>query len=63
MGDPPEDPLPALIAALDQVLAMAPQLARVARGTFEAFTEAGFTESQALYLTAVQLQSDPGTAP
>lgn len=59
----PDDPLPALLAALDQALSMAPQLARMARGYFDAFEHEGFTASQALYLTAAQIHSTPGSAP
>lgn len=59
----PEDPLPDLIAALDQVIAMAPQMARTARGYFNAFVAEGFMEKQALYLTACQLMDSPGKAP
>lgn len=42
---------------------MAPHLGRMAYGYFEAFTEAGFTEAQAVYLTACQLHSSPGRTP
>lgn len=67
MPDEPQDgthdPLPAMIANLDQVIATAPHLARVARGLFDAFTGAGFAEKQALYLTASHLISTPGSAP
>lgn len=59
----PDDPLPALRAELDQVLAMAPELARMARGYFDAFKGEAFADAQALYLTAVQLKGTPGTAP
>lgn len=59
----PEDPLPALRAGLDQVIAMAPELARTAHGLFKAFVEQGFSKGQALYLVAVQLTDDPGTPP
>ena len=59
----PEDPLPALVAAVDQAGATAGMLARLAGAHFEAFKEAGFSESQALYLTAAQIIQDPGQAP
>lgn len=63
MGDEPHDPLPELIASIDQAIAVAPQVARIARGHFDAFTSEGFTERQALYLTAVELKEHPGIAP
>lgn len=59
----PDDPLPGLIAGIDQMLAIAPHLARTAMGFYEAFRAEGFTDSQAVYLAAVQLKDDPGTAP
>lgn len=59
----PDDPLPALRAQLDQAVAHAPALAEAARSVFTSFTAAGFTDRQALYLTAVQLHGTPGTAP
>ena len=59
----PDDPLPALIAELDQALSMAPQLARMAMGYYREFEEAGFSSSQAIYLTACQLHGEPGNAP
>lgn len=65
MNDEPndDDPLPKLIAELDQAIATAPHLARVARGYFDAFTAEGFSDRQSLHLTATQLLSNPGTAP
>jgi hypothetical protein len=57
------DPLPGLRANLDQMAAMAPEIARVARAWFQAFGEQGFTDTQALYLTAAQILQNPGTAP
>jgi len=59
----PDDPLPAIRAELDQLIAMSPEIARVARGIFDSFSDEGFDGSQALYLTAVQLQGKPGTPP
>jgi hypothetical protein len=61
--DAPADPLIALQAEIDQMLALAPELARVARGAFDAYQGEGFTANQALYLTAAQLHSSPGDAP
>lgn len=59
----PQDELALLRAAIDQQVALAPELARSAYGQFSAFQESGFTPNQALYLTAVQLQESPGQAP
>lgn len=59
----PQDPFPALVAELDQAIALAPQVARVARGYFGAFKGEGFTDQQSLYLTATNLLRTPGTAP
>lgn len=56
----PHDPLPEIIAGIDQMVAMAPQLARAARGFYDAFKAEGFTDSQAAYMTMAQLHSDPG---
>ena len=59
----PTDPLPALQAELDQAAATAPMFAQTIRAYVEAFTAAGFTESQALYLTVCQIKDNPGKAP
>jgi hypothetical protein len=59
----PIDPLAVLQAEIDQMIATTPELARAARGAFDAYQGQGFTANQALYLTAVQLQSNPGNAP
>lgn len=40
---------------------MAPECARLARGVFDALVAEGFSEKQALYLTACQLHSSPGS--
>lgn len=61
--DLPIDPLAVLQAEIDQMIANAPELARAAQGLFGAFRGEGFSANQALYLTAVQLQSNPGNAP
>ena len=61
--EPPVDPLPALLANIDQALSMAGELARLARGYYDAFKHAGFSDAQAVYLTACQLHGDPGDAP
>lgn len=61
--DDPVDHLHALRAGLDQVIAVAPEIARTAKGYHEAFTAEGFSNSEALYLAACQLLQKPGTAP
>lgn len=61
--DDPEDPLPKLRAELDQMLMLAPEMARAARAWYEAYKGEGFEDSQALYLTAAQLLQNPGEAP
>jgi hypothetical protein len=48
----PVDPLPALIAEIDQALKMAGEMARVSRAHYDAYREEGFSDKQALYLTA-----------
>jgi hypothetical protein len=50
----PHDPLPALLAELDQAMKMIPQQARAMRVMFVALVEEGFTYKEALYLTACQ---------
>lgn len=61
------DPLPAMMAELDQAVAMvlanAANVAIAARGAYEAYVAEGFTERQALYLTACGLKDNPGPAP
>lgn len=65
-SEQPHDPLPLLVAQLDQALAMASEMARVMRGYYDAFKEQDFTEAQALWLAAAQVKDlgDPpdGTA-
>lgn len=66
MSDPlegPEDSLVALRAQLDQMIAMSPELARVAKGAYDAYMGEGFTAGQALFLTAVQLKDQPFGGP
>lgn len=57
------DPLVQRRAAIDQALAEAGELARVFKGVFESFKEEGFTDSQALYLTAIQFKESPLSPP
>lgn len=61
--DEPTDPLPALRAEIDQMVMLAPELARNVRGFYDAFKAEGFTDTQALYLAAVQLTQGAGKAP
>lgn len=57
------DQLAALRAGLDQSIAIAPEVARVTRGFFDAFVGQGFLPAQALYLAACQMFQNPGSAP
>ncbi len=50
----PHDPLPALMAELDQAMKMIPQQARAMRVMFDALLAEGFTYKESLYLTACQ---------
>jgi hypothetical protein len=59
----PQDQLAILRAQIDQSVALAPELARMAYGQFHAFVGEGFTADQALYLTACSLSQSPGEAP
>jgi hypothetical protein len=59
----PEDHLVAMRAELDQLIAVAPELARVVRGVFDAFKAEGFTDIQALYLTAANVNDQPLSPP
>lgn len=63
MPDEPQDPLPAMMAALDQLRMEAPQIACVYRTYFDAFKSQGFRDAQACYLAAAQTLQNPGTAP
>jgi hypothetical protein len=57
----PHDPLPALLAEIDQTLKMAGELARVVRTYYDAFLEEGFNDRQALYaaITWIKGPSEP----
>jgi len=54
--DAPDDPLPAMIAGLDQALEMAGEVARVVHGHYQAFLAEGFTEKQALYAAVMWIK-------
>lgn len=56
----PDDPLPAMRAEIDQMIAMAPEWARTVRAWFDSLKGQGFDDKQALYMTAAQLTSNPG---
>lgn len=58
-----DDPLPALKAGIDQMMAMAPETARVIRGYYDVFLGEGFTEPQALWLAMAQLKDTLGEPP
>jgi len=58
----PIDPLATMIAELDQFLANMGQLARLQKGMFDEYVEAGFSEKQALYLAAAHFRSDGGSS-
>ena len=62
-AEDPRDGLAALCAELDQAIMLAPEQARLARAMFDAYAEQGFSDQQALYLTAAQIVRDPGVAP
>ena len=59
----PADQLAILRAQIDQMVALAPELARSAKGCFDAFQAEGFSERQALYLAAAQMLQNPGAPP
>lgn len=54
------DPLPLLIAELDQAMKMAPMIAQMAKAQYDAYREQGFTDKQALYLAATGQKEPPG---
>lgn len=59
-----DDPVPALVAGIDQAIAMAPHLARMAMGYFSAFVDEGFTDGWRgrMTLDACGGTSEPMTA-
>ena len=57
-GDLPEDPLPAMLADIDQGLAMLPHWAKVVHSQYEALRSEGFTPHHALYYLALKDRSD-----
>jgi hypothetical protein len=61
--DEPIDQLAVLRAQLDQMIAIMPEMARTAWAWFGVFQGEGFSDKQALYLTACQMIQNPGTAP
>ena len=61
--DDPVDPLPGIIAGLDQALAMAGEIARIHRHMFDNFRAKGFSDKQALYLAACVVNGGPKEPP
>lgn len=61
--DDPIDQLAVLRAEIDQMVKLAPEIARTARAWFDSFRAEDFSEKQALYLTASQVLQNPGTPP
>jgi hypothetical protein len=59
----PVDPLPQLRAEMDQMIAIMPEIARTGFNWYRAFMGEGFSDTQALYLTACELIQHPGKAP
>ena len=51
MTDDPRDPMPEIVAAMDQAIAGMETPARFLKGTFDAFVKEGFNAEQALQLT------------
>lgn len=52
-----EDPIPGMIAAIDQGLAVLPQQARALYGIYTTYAEAGFEHEQAWEITMAYLYS------
>lgn len=57
----PHDPLPALMAQIDQALEMAGEVARMAKSQYDAYRAESFTDKQSLYLAACSM--NPPQAP
>jgi len=55
--DVPEDPLPAMVAALDQLMMVVPQTAKAVHAVYTAYLEAGFSEGQAFEITMAYIHS------
>jgi hypothetical protein len=58
-GGQPDDPLPGMIAEIDQLVAVAPQLARAVHGIYSAYRDQGFSDAQAIYLVAATISDNP----
>lgn len=58
-----DDPLPQIRADIDQAIATIPELVPLAKAWYDGFVDQGFSDRQALYLTACQMHSSPGNAP
>jgi hypothetical protein len=59
----PLDQLAVVRAEIDQLQALAPEGARVARAWYDAYRNQNFTDRQALYLAAAQVLQNPGVPP
>jgi 5-formaminoimidazole-4-carboxamide-1-beta-D-ribofuranosyl 5'-monophosphate synthetase len=59
----PDDPYPAMMAEIDQAIAVAPQMARAVKGYYAALTDEGFNEKQAAYFTAAYFTENDLEAP
>lgn len=58
-----DDAIPDPVANMDQALASAGDVARLASGLYGAFQAEGFNDAQAIYLTVCTLQQKPGAPP
>ncbi len=56
----PDDPIPKLLAEVDQLAAEAPIRAKIVRAVFDALVAEGFDQAPALYLTVAMVSGDPG---
>lgn len=57
------DPIPAMEAQADQNAEMSPMIARQHRAFYDALRLQGFSEHQAIYLTAAWFNDNPGLFP
>jgi hypothetical protein len=61
--DVPEDPLPRMIVEIDQIIANSREIARMNKGLYDSYIEAGFNKCQALYLVGCMTTGKPGESP
>jgi len=57
------DQLAVLRAQMDQLVKLAPEIARCARAWMDAFRGEGFDDKQALWLAVCELLQNPGAPP